>query len=118
MTGPAPAPSRRSAPGTPSSRTSPAALRTRPVAKAWLLDRKIVANEVGLGLLAETRAFLDELPTAELARYLIGGLSTLDLPSDLRPGYVALARESLGVPEYLMPPLPNTLYTRDTTQSP
>lgn len=84
-------------------------------ARAWVLDRKIVANEVGLGLVAETRSFLDGLEPAELARYLIGGLSTRDLPEELRPGYVALARESLGVPEYLMPPLPNTLYTRDTT---
>src|SRR4051794_37349453 len=84
-------------------------------ARAWLLDRKIIANEVGLGLVDDTRAFLDGLDTASLARYLIGGLSTRDLPDDLRPGYVALARESTGVREYLMPPLPNTLYTRDTT---
>jgi len=86
-----------------------------PGAKAWLLDRKIVVNEVGLGLVDETRAFLEELPDRELAEFLIGGLSTADLPDDFRPGYVALARESTGVPEYLMPPLPNTLYTRDTT---
>ena len=86
-----------------------------PEAKAWLLDRKIIANEVGLGLVAETRAFLDELDTTTLARFLIGGLSTRDLPADFRPAYMALARESTGVNEYLMPPLPNTLYTRDTT---
>jgi arginine deiminase len=86
-----------------------------PEARAWLLDRKIIANEVGLGLVDATRGYLDERPDADLARYLIGGLSTRDLPDDLRPGYVALARESLGVNEYLMPPLPNTLYTRDTT---
>lgn len=86
-----------------------------PEAKAWLLDRKIVANEVGLGLVDDTRAYLDGLENRRLAELLIGGLSTSDLPPDFRPGYVALARESLGVPEYLMPPLPNTLYTRDTT---
>jgi arginine deiminase len=86
-----------------------------PEARAWLLDRKIVANEVGLGLVEDTRAFLDGLDARKLAEYLIGGLSTVDLPGDFRPGYVALARESTGVPEYLMPPLPNTLYTRDTT---
>jgi arginine deiminase len=86
-----------------------------PEARAWLLDRKIVANEVGLGLVNDTRAYLDELDDATLARYLIGGLSTRDLPDDFRPAYVALARESAGVNEYLMPPLPNTLYTRDTT---
>jgi arginine deiminase len=92
-----------------------AATMDLPEAKAWLLDRKIVPNEVGLGLVAETRAYLDGLDSAALARYLIGGLSTRDLPDDLRPGYLALARESTGVNEYLMPPLPNTLYTRDTT---
>jgi arginine deiminase len=84
-------------------------------AKAWLLDRKIVPNEVGVGLVAETRAYLDSLDSRTLANYLIGGLSTQDLPADLRPGYIALAREATGVAEYLMPPLPNTLYTRDTT---
>jgi arginine deiminase len=86
-----------------------------PGAKAWLLDRKIVANEVGLGLVDDTRAYLDGLEDRKLAEHLLGGLSTTDLPDDFRPGYMALARESAGVPEYLMPPLPNMLYTRDTT---
>ncbi|BAL87504.1 putative arginine deiminase [Actinoplanes missouriensis 431] len=88
---------------------------TIPEARAWLLDRKIVANEVGLGLVADTRAFLDELAPRDLAEFLIGGLATSDLPADFRSGYVALAREATGAREYLMPPLPNTLYTRDTT---
>jgi arginine deiminase len=86
-----------------------------PEAKSWLLDRKIVANEVGLGLLTETRAYLDGLKPRELAEFLIGGLATSDLPDDFRSGYAALAREATGAREYLMPPLPNTLYTRDTT---
>ena len=86
-----------------------------PEAKAWLLDRKITANEVGLGLVSETRAFLDGLDPRELARYLIGGLTSADLPPEFRPPYIALTREKTGVRDYLMPPLPNTLYTRDTT---
>lgn len=86
-----------------------------PEARTWLLDRKINANDVGLGLVDETRAFLESLDPRQLAGYLIGGLATSDLPSDFRPGYVSLARESTGAREYLMPPLPNTLYTRDTT---
>jgi arginine deiminase len=84
-------------------------------ARDWLLDRKIIANEVGLGLVEGTRAFLDSLPAHALAEYLIGGLAISDLPDDFRSGYEALARESSGAREYLMPPLPNTLYTRDTT---
>ncbi|WP_330238585.1 arginine deiminase [Streptomyces sp. NBC_00525] len=86
-----------------------------PGAKDWLLDRKITAGEAGLGLIDSTRAFLDTLAPRALAEFLIGGLATTDLPDDYRPPYIALARESNGVREYLMPPLPNTLYTRDTT---
>ena len=86
-----------------------------PEARTWLLDRKVTPNEVGIGLLQETRSYLDSLSRPELTRFLIGGLSTRDLPKELRPGYFALTRESHGVNEYLMPPLPNTLYTRDTT---
>ena len=86
-----------------------------PEARSWLLERKIVPNEVGLGLVDDTRAFLESLGDRQLAEYLIGGLATSDLPDDFRSGYVSLARESTGAREYLMPPLPNTLYTRDTT---
>jgi arginine deiminase len=86
-----------------------------PGARDWLLDRKIVPNEVGLGLIEGTRAHLESLPPRRLAEYLIGGLATADLPDEVRSGYVALARESTGAREYLLPPLPNTLYTRDTT---
>ncbi|MGY0020539.1 arginine deiminase [Streptomyces sp. cg35] len=86
-----------------------------PEARSWLLDRKIVANQVGVGLIDDTRAFLESLEPRQLAEYLIGGLATTDLPDDYRSAYVAMARESTGVREYLMPPLPNTLYTRDTT---
>jgi arginine deiminase len=84
-------------------------------AKAWLLDREIVPNDVGLGLVDETRSYLDSLEPRRLAEFLIGGMSTRDLPSDLRSGFRALAGEATGVTEYLLPPLPNTLYTRDTT---
>ncbi|HTY28608.1 MAG TPA: arginine deiminase [Mycobacterium sp.] len=88
---------------------------SNPEAKAWLLDREIVPNDVGLGLVDETRAYLDSLEPRRLAEFLIGGLSTRDLPADIGSGYRALAREATGVTEYLLPPLPNTLYTRDTT---
>jgi arginine deiminase len=86
-----------------------------PGARDWLLDRKIVPNRVGLGLVDGTRAYLESLAPRELAEVLIGGLATNDLPDDFRSGYVSLVRESIGAREYLMPPLPNTLYTRDTT---
>ncbi len=39
-----------------------------PDAKEWLLDRKIVANEVGLGLIDDTRGYLDSLAAAPAGR--------------------------------------------------
>jgi len=86
-----------------------------PGARDWLLDRKIVPEQVGLGLEDSTREYLETLPAAHLAEVLIGGLATTDLPEEYRRPAVDLARESLGAREYLVPPLPNTLYTRDTT---
>jgi arginine deiminase len=86
-----------------------------PEAKAWLLDRQIVPNEVGLGLVEETRAYLESLDARALAETMIGGLSAHELPDNHASQYLAMAREATGVTEYLLPPLPNTLYTRDTT---
>jgi arginine deiminase len=86
-----------------------------PEARSWLLDRKVVPNKVGLGLVDGTRSFLESLEPKALAEFLIGGMAVNDLPEDFRSGYVSLARESVGAREYLLPPLPNTLYTRDTT---
>src|SRR5437773_3737038 len=46
-----------------------------PVARAWVLDRRITPNEVGLGLERALRPWLDEVPAAELAEHLIGGIA-------------------------------------------
>lgn len=56
-----------------------------PEAKAWLLDRKIIANEVGPGLVDDTRSFLDEQAPSRLAELLIGGMSIRDLPPGWPP---------------------------------
>ncbi|MDQ8730248.1 arginine deiminase [Bradyrhizobium sp. LHD-71] len=86
-----------------------------PEARKWLLDRQIIANEVGLGLVEDTRAFLDSLAPRELAEFMIGGLAATDVPDKYSSKYLAMVQESTGSREYLLPPLPNTLYTRDTT---
>ena len=73
-------------------------------------------NEVGLGLVDDTRGYLDSLQPRRLAELLIGGMSTRDLPDGTAVRATARWRaRAPGVTEYLMPPLPNTLYTRDTT---
>ena len=86
-----------------------------PEARAWILDNQVVPDQVGLGLVDEIRSYLDDLPDRELAETLIGGLSTEEFPEDVGGEQLALIRDAAGVTEYLLPPLPNTLYTRDTT---
>ncbi len=86
-----------------------------PGGKDWILDRKVTPDEVGLLLVDEVRAFLESLDDRTLAEYLIGGLAVRDLPASAAG--LSLDRSSrTGTPaSYVMPPLPNMLYTRDTT---
>lgn len=87
----------------------------KPEAKKWLLDNQLTPNETGLCLVKELRSFLEELPARQLAEFLIGGLSPYDLPDGFDKETLKLIRSSAGITEYILPPLPNMLYTRDTT---
>jgi hypothetical protein len=86
-----------------------------PEAKKWILDNQIVPNQVGLGLVDEIRSYLESLPNRQLAETLIGGLSTYDFPETHGGEMLKLVRDAAGITEYLLPPLPNTIFTRDTT---
>jgi arginine deiminase len=80
-------------------------------AKRWLLAQKIAAKPVGLDLLDDLRSALAELPHARLAELLIGGLTKADLP--FKPQ--GLLGAYLDLDDFVLPPLPNTVFTRDTT---
>lgn len=86
-----------------------------PGALDWFLDRVLTANYVGLGLLDETADYLQALELELLAEHLIGGLSIQELGGVRTVGAGTLVRNNEHVRDFLLPPLPNTLYTRDTT---
>ena len=86
-----------------------------PEAKKWILDNQVTPNQIGLGLVDEVRSYLEGLKPRELAETLIGGLSTQEFPGHIGGETLEFVRDAAGVTEYLLPPLPNTLYTRDTT---
>jgi arginine deiminase len=83
----------------------------QPDAKRWLLDHKLGSNSLDLPLLQDLRAALAELPHTRLAELLIGGLTKADLP--FKPS--GLLGAYLDLHDFVLPPLPNTLFTRDTT---
>ncbi|MEB0040482.1 MULTISPECIES: arginine deiminase [unclassified Pseudomonas] len=86
-----------------------------PEALDWILERKISANSVGIGLINETNAWLRSLEPRKIAEYLIGGVSADDLPSDFGGKTLEIFRDFLGHASFILPPLPNTIFTRDTT---
>jgi arginine deiminase len=83
----------------------------QPHAKQALLQQNITDHTAGLGMLDELRAALTELPHARLAELLIGGISKADLPFKPR----GLLGAYLDMNDYVLPPLPNTLFTRDAS---
>src|SRR6201991_2048498 len=86
-----------------------------PEGKKWIIDNQVVPNQVGLGLVDEIKSYLNGLKPRDLAETLIGGLSTEEFPETHGGEMLKLVKDAAGVTEYLLPPLPNTLYTRDTT---
>jgi arginine deiminase len=82
-----------------------------PEARAWLLDRRITENELGRTLAAELRAFLNDCQAPMLATILIGGLTFGELPHSLKSLEILLADKS----DFVLSPLPNQLFTRDTS---
>ena len=81
----------------------------------WILERKVTANQVGLGLANEVGAWLRSLEPRKVAEYLIGGVSADDLPTSFGGKAVEMYRDFLGHSSFILPPLPNTQFTRDTT---
>ena len=86
-----------------------------PEALKWILDRKITANSVGLGLQSEVRSFIEGLEARKVAEFLIGGVSGADLAKHKDSEAAKMFNAYLGESSFLFPPLPNTQFTRDTT---
>jgi arginine deiminase len=82
-----------------------------PAARNWLLDRRADVAQLGHGTGGEVRGWLDEMPAVQLAAYLVGGIARVELPF-LPRGLFAMTRDAH---EFILPPLPNQLFTRDSS---
>jgi arginine deiminase len=76
-----------------------------------LLDRVVTVDGFGAGLAPELRAWFDSLDAAELVTYLIGGV----IPEDLPFAPEGLVGASFQPTTFVLPPLPNQMFMRDTS---
>jgi arginine deiminase len=81
-----------------------------PEGRAFILDRRVTANTVGLEPAAMIRPWLAEMPAKRLAEFLIGGVAISDLPETAIKRTMSVAFGSI---DFVMPPIPNTLFQRD-----
>ncbi len=82
-------------------------------ARAEILDAVVHELTVGVSLAHELRAYLMEMTSRLLARHLIGGLAKSELPDlDLSR---SLRGQMSGGQDFVLPPLPNSLFTRDSS---
>ncbi|GAB2178424.1 arginine deiminase [Dongia sp. agr-C8] len=81
-----------------------------PEARKFVLDRRITENSLGVMGCAVMRPWLDEVPAKQLADFLIGGIAISDLP-DSR--HKSMQKAAFGEIDFIMPPIPNTLFQRD-----
>ena len=92
-------------------------LSSSPLAKTQLIEAVIDESTVGPALVDDVRVMLDELPPEVLARHLIGGLTIGELDPDWRrlQGHSAIAAALDDDAQFVLPPLPNTLFMRDSS---
>jgi arginine deiminase len=78
-------------------------------ARDWLLSRRVRPEEVTVMFTEPLRAWLGEMSSDELATRMTGGITVLELPDDMR----SAIGDALRPTDFVLPPLPNQLFTRD-----
>jgi len=82
-----------------------------PDAREWLLSRRLRPEEVTTVFSHELRNWMSPMPPEELATCLTGGVKASELPEEMG----SLVRRALQPNDFVIAPLPNHLFTRDTS---
>jgi len=80
-------------------------------ARRWILDWRINENAVGVGLTEDLYDALMELDAEKLSSVLIGGMNRAELPFEPR----GMLAQVLEPEDFILAPLPNQLFTRDSS---
>jgi arginine deiminase len=82
-----------------------------PGAREWVLSRRLRPEEVTAVFSRELAAWMTEMSAAELATRLTGGVTASELPGEMG----ALVQRAMRPTDFVIAPLPNHLFTRDTS---
>jgi arginine deiminase len=80
-------------------------------AREWVLERRLRPEEVTALFAREMTEWMRGMPADELATRLTGGVMVQELPDDM----VKVIGRALRPTDFVLPPLPNQLFTRDTS---
>ena len=79
--------------------------------REWLLSRRLRPEDVTAVFSREITAWMSEMPADELATRLTGGVTALELPGEMG----AVVQKAMRPTDFVIAPLPNQLFTRDTS---
>jgi arginine deiminase len=92
-----------------------AAVLQNPLARTWVLEHKASVDHLGVALQSEVYGWLADMAPARLAQVLIGGVTPDDFPATAGSQWLRTLRDRLGHSSFILAPLPNALFTRDTS---
>ena len=78
-------------------------------ARDWLLSRRLRPEEVTVMFTEPLTDWLTELPADDLATRLTGGVTVQELPDEIHSAIGPALKQT----DFVLPPLPNQLFTRD-----
>jgi arginine deiminase len=82
-------------------------------ARTFVLDRVCTTHRLGPALAAAVQALAEDVEPATLAELLVGGVTRADLSPLSVSG--SLRWQTLVLDDFVLPPLPNTLFQRDNS---
>jgi arginine deiminase len=80
-------------------------------AREWLLSRRVRPEEVTVMFAEPLKEWLAEMSSEDLATRLTGGITVQELPDEIR----SAIGDALHPTDFVLAPLPNQLFTRDTS---
>ena len=80
-------------------------------AREWVLSRRVRPEEVTALFHREMTDWMKAMSAEELATHLTGGVTVSELPADM----VKTIGQAMRGTDFVLPPLPNQLFTRDTS---